>query len=136
MAMSKKRRNAILGTAAVAAVGLLLWRMRGSTRSSTMPPPPPRPGELVPDIAYQAGGESQLSLPVGTVFRVVWDPLSPWSYAVQDTDDVEAASVGDGFVQFRMARALPKGGVSQVFVIASDENNNVLSEHKVTVFGP
>lgn len=139
MAMSKRRRNTILGLGAAVVGGAALFRYVMKKRPNlgpVMPPPPVRPGETIPDIAYEAGGETHLSLHRGAEFRVVWDPLSNAHFSAQESHNVEAVSVGDGVVRFRLTNDLPRGGVDQVFVIATDDNDNVLGEHKVTVHAP
>jgi hypothetical protein len=132
-----KRAWGILGVAAAAVGGLFVYnKMKEARARGPVPAPPPvRPGQVIPDIAYERGGESHLTLPVGSVFRVVWDPLSETNYAVQETSSTELVASGDGFARFRQSIALPVGAVSQVFVIESDDSDNVLGEHKVTVHG-
>lgn len=135
---AKRGMWGVLGVAAAAVAGVFIYRgIKNRLPEGAQPKPPAvRPGETIPDIPYVAGGESFLTLPVGSEFRVVWDPTSSVHYQVQDTASTDAAAFGDGFVRFRQVVQLPSTGVSQVFVIATDENDNVLSEHKVTVFGP
>lgn len=139
------RRNAskglwgIVGAAAAAVGGLLVYNKIKEARAGGGPrpaPPPVRPGQVIPDIPYERGGESHLTLPVGSEFRVVWDPLSTTNFSVQETNSTELAAAGDGFAKFRQTLQLPSGGVSQVFVLETDDADNILGEHKVTVYGP
>lgn len=134
-----KRTWGILGAAAAALGGLFVYRKIKAAQlpaGAHVKPPPPAPGQTIPDIPYEAGGESYLTLPLGSTFRVVWDPLSSLHYQVQETDSTQIVDTGDGYVRFKQAVALPSNGISQVFVIATDDNDNVVSEHKVTVYGP
>lgn len=139
--MAKHAKWAVPGLVAAAALGLWWMHRRSSTvlepGDSTMPPRTPRPGEAIPDIRYVAGGDSRLSLPAGREFRVVWTPNPNVIYSAQDTSATEVVRYGDGFVVFRQLIDLPPNGdPSQVFVIATDENDNVLSEHRITIFAP
>ncbi len=136
--VSKRGMFGILGLAAALVGGAYVYK-RVKNRlpdGASVKPPAVRPGETIDDIEYVAGGESFLTLHQGAEFRVVWTPSANVNYVVQDTYSTEIAQTGDGFVVFRQAAVLPSNGVSQVFVIARDDNDNVLSEHKVTVFGP
>jgi hypothetical protein len=140
MKRNASRRGVVglLGFAAAAVAGVFVYRkVKGRLPAGArVKPPAVRPGETIDDIQYIAGGESFLTLPQGSEFRVVWDPMSPNSYVIQDTFSTEIVAQGDGWVRFRQSSHLPTDGVSQVFVIEQDDNNNVLGEHKITVFGP
>lgn len=128
----------VLGFAAAAIAGVFVYRKVKNRLpdGARVKPPAVLPGQTIDDIAYIAGGESYLTLPQGSEFRVVWDPMSPNDFVIQDTFSTEIIAQGDGWVRFRQVAHLPGTGVSQVFVIEQDSSNNVLGEHKITVFGP
>lgn len=148
--LPKRKRNPGAGnllTAAILGAGAFLaWRVFKRKRTlgpvepprpgPVIPPPAPQPGAQHPNIPYQAGGETVMKLHAGDEFVVTWDESSPWRYVAQDTDTVQAIDSDEGSVRFHVAAQLPAGGVSQVYVQAVDENDDVLGEHKFSVLGP
>ena len=94
------------------------------------------PPLLVPDISFESGAETELTLPSGSEFNVIWDPLSPWKYVPVDTQSVQSVSTGNGLTRFRVTEQIPSWSSAEVIVQALDENNDVMGEHKITVLGP
>jgi len=150
--MARSRNLGVLGTAptlllagGAAYLGYKLLTRKRSTPSpipvptptpGVVPPRPPPPDAPARQIEYESGGETQMTLPAGAEFVVTWDPSQPWGFVAEDTEFTQAIDAGEGLVRFHMAVQLPTGGVDQVYVQAVDENDDVLGEHKFTIFGP
>lgn len=140
--MATKGNEALTYLTIAAIAGGGLWWMRKSRKKPApvpgpvVPPAPPRPGEGTPDIQFETDGETQLTLPAGEEFSVTWDPASPWRYVPQDTETIQALDPAADHIRFHVAVQMPTGNMDQVYVQAVDEEDNVLGEHKITVFGP
>ena len=121
---------AIIGLIPLAMLAIVVTvALKGKKRVSGPPVPP------LPIVAFESEGDTELTLASGSEFDVVWDPLSAWKHVAQGAGVVHAIDAGTEFIRFRVATSPPEGG-ERVTVRALDVNNNLMAEHKITVFGP
>lgn len=140
----RKRDTNLAILAAVGVGGYLLWKKYKKVPTlgpivvptgPVLPPRPPSSGEEIPEIAFQGGGESSVTLPQGAQFVVAWPEDAPWQYVAQDTETNAVVDEGPNFFVFEAVSQMPTGGVDTVFVQALDQGE-LVAEHKVTVHGP
>lgn len=116
------------------AIGAGAILLSGIILKSVTKKKPKRKASGVKTISFVDGGETTLKLPEGAEFVVTYDTLLPWVWSVQDNETVHMVEQGNGKVRFRFAGPLAENQPSQVYVQALGENNELLGEHKVTVF--
>lgn len=88
-------------------------------------------------IQFGSGdGESTLKLPKGAEFIVKYDQTSPWRHIAQPTETTILVKETEGKFRFRVTKQLTMDQPDQVYVQAIDENDQLMGEHKITIFGP
>lgn len=85
-------------------------------------------------IAFTADGETTMTLPIGGEFIVTYDATAPWVYSPQGTATTPVVEDTDGKIRFKLEGPLLPEEPDQVYVVALDQNENVMGQHKVTVF--